>query len=332
MSSEDHQASGPSSAEEVLNPSVAPGRGRRAPGRGRQAPGRGRQAPGRGRQAPGRGRQAPGRGRQEPGRGSPEPGRGSPEPGRGSPEPGRGSPEPGRGSPEPGRGSPEPGLSSDEREALDRCLLLHCDPSGCPYDYYDFVEATKALRLDHDVEGLGPLQGKWMIKLKTTEAAQTLANAAGMLVKGRYCAVVEPGVEEIWMKVHWVPFNISNASLREALQEFGVVKRVSCHRWSTDEDEVDETTRHVRLCLKEGMTVEDLPHLWMYRGQTLIFVAPGRPPICMKCRETGHLSFRCTVPWCSECMMCGHTAYEHFTGSDFQSEQETTYDSLEDVD
>ncbi|XP_049514629.1 uncharacterized protein LOC125941449 [Dermacentor silvarum] len=190
------------------------------------------------------------------------------------------------------------------------CLFLYCDPSGRPYNFCDFVEPLKALGLNHDIAGLGPVQGRWLLKLKTTEALQTLAKAGSMLVKGRYCAVVEPGVEEIWMKVNWVPFNISNASLREALQEFGIVKKVSCYKWSTDEDVLNRTDRHVRLRLKEGMKSKDLPHLWTYRGVTLLFVVPDRPPMCEKCNNTGHLSLHCTAPRCSKCQAYGHTTCE----------------------
>ncbi|KAH7954209.1 hypothetical protein HPB49_016456 [Dermacentor silvarum] len=131
-----------------------------------------------------------------------------------------------------------------------------------------------------------------------------------MQVRGRYCAIVDPAVEEVWLKVHWVPFHISNASLRRALQEYGTVKSVSSQKWSKQEIVATSTTRHVRLCLKEGLEVKDLPHLWCYQDRRFLIVVPGRPPLCLKCGTIGHLNRACTAQRCSTCNKYGHNECE----------------------
>ncbi|KAH7970287.1 hypothetical protein HPB49_002262 [Dermacentor silvarum] len=176
------------------------------------------------------------------------------------------------------------------------CIFLECDPAGRPYERQSFEKALEELGLDHDVACIGKLRRTWLIKLKTTETLQTLVKAGGMMVRGHYCAIVDPAMEETWMTIHWVPLNISSASLREALQEFGLVKKVTCRKWSMDEDKVDTTSRHVRICLKEGLEVTDLPHLWEHFGVTMLIVTPRRPPFCLVCLTPGHLCFQCTVP------------------------------------
>ncbi|KAH7979072.1 hypothetical protein HPB49_007969 [Dermacentor silvarum] len=147
--------------------------------------------------------------------------------------------------------------------------------------------------LYHEVVGIGPLQYKkvWVMKLKTPHVLRALVAYGRMQVKERYCAIIDPAVEEVWFKVHWVPLQISNASLRRGLQEYGTVKKVSSQMWSKDEAVAKSTTRHVRLCLKEGLEVKDLPHLWLYKDRSLLIDVPGRPPLCQKCSTRGHSTF-----------------------------------------
>nr|XP_050023027.2 uncharacterized protein LOC126517363 [Dermacentor andersoni] len=192
--------------------------------------------------------------------------------------------------------------SSDREEAeWDMCLFMDCDPWGRPYFCCDFEDAVRGLGLSQDdIAGLGKLERGWVIQLKTTEALQTLAKAGTMLVKGWYCAIMEPAMKETWMQVHCVPLRITNAFIREGLQEFGIVKKVSCGKWRRNESVVSSTTRHVRICLKEGMKVTDIPYLWEHGGETFLIAIRERPPFCLNCCALGHLSFSCPAPRRSE--------------------------------
>ncbi|KAH7955102.1 hypothetical protein HPB49_024496 [Dermacentor silvarum] len=179
----------------------------------------------------------------------------------------------------------------------DMRIFLHPDPRGRPYEISDFLQTMRNFGLYHEVNAIGPLLYRkvWLMILQSPNVRRALITSGSMQVKGHYCAIIDPAVKEVWFKVHWVPFHISNASLRRALQEYGTVKKVSCHMWSKQEAVATSTTRHVRMCLKEGLKLKDLPHLWYYKDRLLLIVAPGRRPLCLKCRRLGHFNRHCTA-------------------------------------
>lgn len=173
-----------------------------------------------------------------------------------------------------------------DKDMWNMCLRLYCDPSAQPYTCSDFKKALEKLGLGHEIAGIGPLTfGKvWLLKLKTTEAWQTLANARSIKVKGRYCAVADPRKHDILVEVQWVPFNLPDATIVKILQKYGAVSSVARQEWSPYRRTVDTTTRYVHLRLNEGVGVEDLPYLYSYSDQQqLHIVVQGRLPLCFKC-------------------------------------------------
>ncbi|KAG0414143.1 hypothetical protein HPB47_008701, partial [Ixodes persulcatus] len=68
----------------------------------------------------------------------------------------------------------------------------------------------------------------------------------------------------------------------------------------------ESTTRIVRIVLREGVTLERLPHQLRFGSGTVLVVVPGRAPICLRCRKTGHIRRDCRAPRCSECRAYGH--------------------------
>ncbi|CAN8017057.1 unnamed protein product [Ixodes persulcatus] len=64
------------------------------------------------------------------------------------------------------------------------------------------------------------------------------------------------------------------------------------------------------MTLKEGYTVDSLPHEMRLEGCKVFVVVPGRAPLCLRCRRTGHIRRDCRVPRCSDCHRYGHQAEE----------------------
>ncbi|KAH6944750.1 hypothetical protein HPB50_004776 [Hyalomma asiaticum] len=184
-----------------------------------------------------------------------------------------------------------------ERLLWKRCLFLNCDPDGFPYYAKDFEEALKPFLPTKEIAGLGPMgRTLWLLKLKKEKAWTMLAGKGSMLVKQRYCAIVEPFVRETWMRIYSVPLSISNSYLAVHLEnQFGKVKKVSSSIWSMPEEAANSTARFVRLCLREGLEEKDIPHLWsfqQYRFPILISRRPS-PPMCFKCNIIGHMTDDC---------------------------------------
>lgn len=85
-----------------------------------------------------------------------------------------------------------------------------------------------------------------------------------------------------------MPFYVTNDTIKSALEAFGKVEKITREKWSVGSFIGIESTRStVRMALKEGVTVDDLPHqLRLFYGNVLV-VAPGRPLMCLRCRKTG---------------------------------------------
>ncbi|KAH6933252.1 hypothetical protein HPB50_013877 [Hyalomma asiaticum] len=53
-------------------------------------------------------------------------------------------------------------------------------------------------------------------------------------------------------------------------------------------------------------TLERIPHQMHLGSGTVLVVVPGRAPLCLRCRNTGHIRRDCRVSRCSECRAFGH--------------------------
>lgn len=88
---------------------------------------------------------------------------------------------------------------------------------------------------------------------------------------------------------------------------FGTVQEIARDTWKAEGFQgVQSTTRLVRLTLKKGTTRESLPHqVRLFSGNALV-VVPGRAPLCLRCKRTGHVRKDCRVPRCEDCRRYGH--------------------------
>ncbi|KAM7287688.1 uncharacterized protein ISCGN_031379 [Ixodes scapularis] len=146
----------------------------------------------------------------------------------------------------------------------------------------------------------------WLLNLRTDEAKKKLLEAGRLTVKGRKCLVVDPYRQELRVKLHWVSFGVTNETIHRAFAEYGEVKEVAHERWKVPGfDGVESTTRIVRVVLREGVTLDRLPHQLRLGGGMVLVVVPGRPPLCLQCRMTGHIRRDCRAPRCSECRAFG---------------------------
>lgn len=85
------------------------------------------------------------------------------------------------------------------------------------------------------------------------------------------------------------------------------VTNVSREEWRAQGlSDKDSTTRLVTLKLNAGVKLDDLPHQVSIAGELALVVVSGRPPLCLRCRGTGHIRRDCRIPRCGACRRFGH--------------------------
>ncbi|KAH8032872.1 hypothetical protein HPB51_003255 [Rhipicephalus microplus] len=100
---------------------------------------------------------------------------------------------------------------------------------------------------------------------------------------------------------------MNTTTSRNDFYEKDDVKEVTDDRWRVEDIEgVESTTRVIRMQLRDSVSVDQLPHQVRIGSSTALVVVPGRPPLCLRCRSTGHMRRDCKVPRCRECHSFGH--------------------------
>ncbi|KAH8036430.1 hypothetical protein HPB51_000470 [Rhipicephalus microplus] len=221
-----------------------------------------------------------------------------------------------------GRGVRFPSAPSDYRfllptlpsgDSMEECVFLHGDLEKRPYRLEDFRAPLEEVGLIKAIIGIGAFQINhiWLAKMRSKDDKEALLKTGGLRVNGGFCAIIDPIQHDVTVKLHWVDFAVSNESVRQALGEFGEVLEVFNDNWTVAGFEhAISTTRVVRLKLKEGVVLEDLPHLFKIGGGTVLLVAPGRAPPCLRCHMQGHIRRDCQTPRCGVCRAFGHESQD----------------------
>lgn len=193
---------------------------------------------------------------------------------------------------------------------LQHTVFLHCDPDGRPYKFEDLVDEFKRLSLIDKLGGCGSYQRNhiWEVYFKNPEHLQSLFDAGELTVKGRRCLVIDPCFKRVHFILHWVPIDMRDRAVRRALKPFGSVDHMLRETVPAERlPEAKWTSLWVRVTLKDGVTMNDVPHLLSLKpGSKSLIVIVGREPLCLRCNQKGHLRRFCWVERCGLCARVGH--------------------------
>ncbi|KAG0427662.1 hypothetical protein HPB47_025317 [Ixodes persulcatus] len=178
-----------------------------------------------------------------------------------------------------------PALPSGKRLAT--TVFLHGDPRVKPYKIGDFARSLDAAVGVKNVAALGAFQ----------------------LNHERRCVIVDPNVTEASLLEHWLPTYVNDEEVSAVFRSFGRIKDIRREMWRPPggEYEIETSTRIVTLSLRDGLTRDELPHQATVSGYPVLVSVAGRPPLCLRCRQVGHMGRQCKAPWCRLCREVGHT-------------------------
>ncbi|CAN7939630.1 unnamed protein product, partial [Ixodes hexagonus] len=218
-----------------------------------------------------------------------------------------------------GRGNRNPVLISQEYQVILpplptgsnvlHTVFLHGDARARLYRLEHFRDALVRLTLFSEVVALGAYQYNhvWAVTFKSQEGKKKILAAGDLTVKDSRCVVIDPCNQDTRLKLHWVLHFVRDDEVRAALAPYGKVMEITRDKWRVQgcQDKVS-TTRSVTLRLNAGSTASDLPHQLRVAGDLALVVVPGRAPLCLRCRRTGHIRRECRVPRCASCGCLGH--------------------------
>lgn len=119
--------------------------------------------------------------------------------------------------------------------------------------------------------------------------------------------MLDPKKVELQLKIHCVSSYSPDDTSTAGLKGFGHVEEVARDFWRlTRFEEIESTTRIVRMILRPGVALESLPHQLPLSGSTALSVVPGRAPLCLRYRRSSHVRKNCVVPKCDVCHNFGH--------------------------
>ncbi|XP_077491538.1 uncharacterized protein LOC144102094 [Amblyomma americanum] len=192
---------------------------------------------------------------------------------------------------------------------VENTVFLHGDIRARPFRVEDFRDALAPLSLMPDVIALGAyrMNHVWAVTFKDADAVKKIVSAGDLQVKNTRCFVIDTANRDVRMKLHWLLHSVPDDDVRLAFAVSGKVTDISRERWrALGVSDKSSTTRLVTLKLNAGVQLDDLPHQVSVSGELALVVVPGRAPLCLRCRGTGHIRRECRIPRCGTCRRFGN--------------------------
>lgn len=192
-----------------------------------------------------------------------------------------------------------------------RTARLTLDPAGKPYNRGDFVRRVEGTVGIQELEAVGPTQDPtiWELTFLTTAAADTFISAGDFTVRGRTATVQGADNQLYRLRIHWVPYYVPHGVFVEALAEKGAKVMTAEFDTSTVKG-LEHVKTGIRTFSVQTSCPVDIPHLIPFLNgheeREALVTMSGRLPLCLRCRQSGHVRQQCTVPFCWRCRTYGH--------------------------
>lgn len=222
--------------------------------------------------------------------------------------------------------SPSISISMPPPGALDirkRTFEFKLPEEGKPYQRDDFFELTKVIA-STDVLAFGPLRmnNVWNITVSNYEAVQKLHAKGHIKVKGHQIKIDPVFKPTRKLRVHWAKFEYPMEAINKELTSKGLEIVKTGRERSAMQGWGDVVTLVRYVIIKEPGDIGQIPHLLEIGRDQFLVTTPGRQPICLKCRQPGHIRSNCEGKKSYASAIRGRTGVEE--SSDVQEEDPPT--------
>ncbi|XP_035210517.1 uncharacterized protein LOC118184898 [Stegodyphus dumicola] len=188
-------------------------------------------------------------------------------------------------------------------------LVLRCDPSAGPYNLSDVTAGLFNIVRRIDVFNLGAtsLNHAFTMSFKTTYGLENFVKylknpklCKGVMVKGHRCTFTRVPNKCVTVIVRWIPLEIDTAHITEIFNKYGAIVKTELLRskfrgWFN----VYTNERKITLCLRPGVTPQDLPYGIVVKELIGAVFVEERNPKCLECYYTGHKNDSCEHEQCA---------------------------------
>jgi len=242
---------------------------------------------------------------------------------RGTPLPQTNTSRPGgeRTSGPAGQGTPLLGQKPDQqrgitvKEIKERTIRVTL-PRSVSFTRMDFAEAMKKVEVPlSEIEAIGTRQNnyQWYITFKSGVQVNKLLAQGVLQVAGKsgYISSLDERTHRV--RIHWAPYHLSPHKLTEAFQ--GALPEGATLVSTGWERSQISGLQHAATLVRYAVVQYDgdasnLPHILKVTQYNetfeLLLTIQGRQPICLRCRQVGHLRSQCVT-----CNLCG--SHNHIT-------------------
>ena len=149
---------------------------------------------------------------------------------------------------------------------------------------------------DLDVHGIYQT-GKsyiWYIEFNKEEDMRTFIKVPAMVIDNYTASISALNEQRTTVKIFWLPTYIRESFVRSFLAPYGKVMDVTRERVMLEQDKYCMGgTYSVEMVLSDRQK-DEIPYLVKYDvGISMLITMAGRPPLCLKCNNIGHIRKNC---------------------------------------
>jgi hypothetical protein len=197
----------------------------------------------------------------------------------------------------------------------ERTVMVHLPEEGKPYKRTDFTQHLKSTGSLGYLEACGPTMKAniWQFTFDNKGTKEHFLEAGDFQTNRGHTAIVMNGRKtRAQLKVHWVPYDVPMAEVVKDLMRAKGADLIDAGYELSREDGFEHVRTGVRLFTVEVDNSGEIPHFirWKHGGQSgkALVTMRGRPSLCLRCRQKGHLKRDCKAPSCDKCKKVGHAA------------------------
>ena len=205
------------------------------------------------------------------------------------------------------------GPYAGKRDIKSRTLKITCARSAVPYRSIHILDAIREHMDLSRVEAISThgRNFEFFVTFEDTNAMLVLMTY-DISVGGQIVRMETLDKQDVLIRVHWLPYWCDIAAVVRGLESYGTIIKV-LHETI---QENDHEAQHIRTSVRRIILrcnpsdLDKIPHTISIDGNLVLLTVKGRPPICLKCGESGHIRSKCKAEQCRHCSSYAHTSEE----------------------